>query len=305
MPDLPPAAEVLETLKKAVAPSAGGAALVFVIGLLLSWVVSKAVRFDWRVLAGPFAVVALAAAMAAGNHFRDVFPFRALPEHDAKWWHWIWPAAGTVLLAELLARLPWVNPGVGHLIRLGGFAVGPCYLIPQAWAPDGQWCVWWVPALIGMWALLTEVGEWAPGGALPAAVAVAALGAAAVLLHNLTHGLADAATFVGCALAAVALLCFLTQTDGTSAASAGAVAVALLLLLSQSTSPKPLPKAVLVLAAFAPLALGAFLLPGFRRINDVRYATPAKLGLVAIPVTAAVVWAMKVAPLSFGEKEAW
>ena len=304
MPELPPVAEVLDALKKAVAPSAGGAALVFALGLALSWLVSQVARFDWRVLAPPVAVLALATGMAAGNHFRGVFPFRILPESDGKWWHWVWPAVAAVLAAELVARLPRVNPGVGYVVRLAGFAAGPCYLIPQAWAPEGHWCLWWAPVLIALWAILTEVGEQAPGGALPAAVAVAAGGAAVVLLHQITHGLADVATFICCALAAIALLAYLTQTDGSAAASAGAVVIALLLLVSQSTAPKVVPKEIHYLVAFAPFTLGALLFPGFSRIKDLRYAALIKVGFVAIPVIVAVVWTMKVAPLEFGA-EAW
>jgi hypothetical protein len=303
MPDLPPMAEVLDALKKAVAPSAGAAAFVFSIGLAVSWLVSQFARFEWRSVPPPFAVLSLAAGLAVGNHFRDVFHFRFLPESDGKWWHWVWPAVAALLAAELIARLPRVNPGLGYIARLIGFAVGPCYLIPQAWAPEGQWCLWWIPALIAMWAILTEVGDLAPGGSLSAAIAVVAAGAAAVLLHSIAHGLTDIATFVGCALMVMAVLAFLTQTDASSAASVGAVIVAVLLLVSQSTAVKVLPREIYYLVAFAPFALGATLLPGFNRINDLRYAPVLKVALVAIPVVIGVVWTMRVAPLQFGAEE--
>lgn len=300
MPELPPTAEVLAALKEAAAPAAGGAALVFAVGLLLAWVASRIVSIDWQKAAPPFAVLALAVGMAAGNHFRGVFPFRITPESDAKWWHWVWPAVGILLAAELIARLPRLNPGLGYVVRLVGFAAGPSYLVAQAWTPDD---LWWMPALIGLWAILTEVGETAPGGSLPAAVAVAAGGAAVVLLHQKTHGLADVAVFIACALAAVAVIAFLARADGSSAAAVGAVALAVLLLVSQGIAYKPMPKWVLRLVAFAPFALGAFLLPGFSRVNDLRFAVPIKVGLVSIPVIVAVVWAMRVAPLEFGTEE--
>jgi hypothetical protein len=293
MSNLPPSSEVLDALRHVVAPAAGAAVAVFGGASLLGWLAARAFRFNWRALAPPAAVLALAAALAAGNYSRPSFPWAP----DGKWWHWAWWAFGLALVVEFVARLPRVPVAVGHKLRdtttgvIAGFVVLPA--LPQA-AP------WWVLALTlpvaAQWAVVDAAGRRTPGGAVSAAVAVACWGAAVVLLHAESLGFLNTATFLFAGLAAIAVIAWATGTDGSSAAAVATVPLAVLLWFGKVLRDSQVPDSSFLLVAFAPLLLGVALLP---QLGASRFSGVLKIGLVALPVALGVYRAMTAAPYRF------
>jgi hypothetical protein len=315
---LPPTDDVLEALQYVVAPSAGAAAGVFGIALLLGWLVSRRLTFDWRAVAPPAAVLAVAAGLAAGNWALGADrPFPWSPQ--GKPWHWAWWAVGLMLAAEFVARLPGVAFGVGHLLR--GTAAGvaaafvvPAVLTPTAVLPEGdhkfdlfEVVKWWLPGLAGLmavqWAVVAAVGRRSPGGAGPAAAAAACGAAAAVCLHAESIGFLNVTTFLFAALAAVAVIAFATRSDGSPAAAAATGPLVVLLFLTRHLRDSQVPLTSYLLVGLAPAALGVFLLPGVSRLNGWRLGAVLQVLAVLAPAAVGVYLAMDAAPYSFGPKE--
>jgi hypothetical protein len=293
MSNLPPTSEVLDAVKYAVAPAVGAASLVFGGISLLGWLVARRFRFNWRVLAPLAAVLALAAALAAGNYSRAPFPW--LP--DGKWWHWAWWAFGLALVVELIARLPGISVAAGCLLRGTAAGVIAGFVVPPTLQQDAPW---WVPAfafpVAAQWAIVDAAGRRSPGGAVSAAVAVACWGAAVVLLHAATLGFLDTATFLFAGLAAIAVIAWATGTDGSSAAAVATVPLVVLLWFGKVLRDSQVPNSSFLLVAFAPLLLGVFLLP---QLGRSRFSGALKIGLVALPVALGVYRAMTAAPYQF------
>jgi hypothetical protein len=155
------------------------------------------------------------------------------------------------------------------------------------------------------WAVVDAVSRRAPGGSTAAAVAVAANGAAAILLHAESLGFLNVATFLFAGLAAVALIAWLTGADGGSAAAVATVPVCVLLLFGKYLRDSQVPDSSFLLVGFAPMLLGLFLLPGVNRLTTWRLGTVLKVLVVLIPVAVAVYRTMEVTPYSFGAKEEW
>ncbi|HET6574227.1 MAG TPA: hypothetical protein VFG68_11525 [Fimbriiglobus sp.] len=321
MSDLPPRQEILAALKYAVLPAAGAAAVVFGGFSLIAWLASRKLSFDWRRLTPLAAALSVAAALAAGNSAMGTdAPFPWVPA--GKPWHWAWWAFGLAVAVELVARTPGVGVGVGHLLRGTTAGVIAAFVVPAAVAPAPgapsavhadaevpdvlaaqERLRWMIPAfalaVAAQWAVVDAVGRRAPGGATAAAVAVAANGAAAILLHAESLGFLHTATFLFAGLAAVAVLAWLTGADAGAAAAVATVPVCVLLLFGKYLRDSQVPGSSFLLVGFAPLLLGLFLLPGPNRITAWRLGTILKVLVVLIPVAAAVYRTMEVAPYSF------
>lgn len=332
MSELPPQAEVIDALWFAVLPAAVTTGLVFVSGLVLVWLLTGRLRnADWRTGVPPLAVLALAAGVAAsplldaavrdkvavtkatGDTERaawleETYKFRApfpwVP--DGKWWHWGWYAVGLALAVELVARIPGVGVGVGHLLRGAAAGVIAAAVVPPDWQkPDTRW---WLPlaafGMAGQWAVVDAVGRRNPGGSVSAATAVYCLGAATVFIHDAAAGFTDVATFLFAALAVLTVLGWLTGTDVGAAAAAAVTPVSALLLMNADlrTSDPPVPHACYWLVGLAPLGLAVFLPPPLAAFGKWRLATPVKAVVVALPVAWAVYRCLTEAPLVFGEK---
>ena len=307
--ELPPRAEVLDVLQAAVAPTAGAVVVVFGLLTTLAWLLSKQVRFDWRKATPSIAVLALVAGLVAGNHFRGGF------DHDyekwTKWWHWAWPAIGFALGVEFLASLPG-RPAAGYLLRGTAAGVVAWAVTPPAWqmTPADKWIVPAVAfALAIQWAIVARVGQQSPGGSTCAAMACAALGAVAILMHhrwNPTGTIVTTALFS--ALVTLAVLAWATRSDAGSGAAATTAPIATMLLLGRSLLDSNVPRSSFLLVGLAPLVLGVFLLPSLNRFSAYRAATPVKVLLVLIPVAAAIYLAMDAEPLMFeteSEADEW
>jgi hypothetical protein len=327
MSELPPEQEVLNALKYAVLPAAGAAAAVFGGFSLLAWLTSRKLSFDWRRLTPLAAALSVAAALAAGNYaMGSDAPFPWAPA--GKPWHWAWWAFGLAVIVELVARFPGVGVGVGHLLRGTAAGVIAAFVVPAAIAPAPgapsavhadaedpdvlaaqERLRWMLPAfalaVAVQWAVVDAVGRRAPGGSTAAAVAVAANGAAAILLHAESLGFLNVATFLFAGLAAVAVLAWLTGTDAGAAAAVATVTVCVLLLFGKYLRDSQVPDSSFLLVGFAPVLLGLFLLPGPNRITTWRLGTVLKMLVVLIPVAVAVYRTMEIAPYSFGTEEEW
>jgi hypothetical protein len=292
---------------------------------LVAWLASRKLSYDWRRLTPLAAALSVAAALAAGNYAMGTdAPFPWAPA--GKPWHWAWWAFGLAVVVELIARLPGVEVGVGHLLRgtaagvIAGFVV-PAAIAPAPEAPsavhansddssklDAQRQLrWMIPAfalvVAVQWAVVDAVGRRAPGGSTAAAVAVAANGAAAILLHAESLGFLNVATFLFAGLAAVALLAWLTGADAGSAAAVATVPLCVLLLFGKYLRDSQVPDSSFLLVGFAPLLLGLFLLPGLNRLTTWRLGTVLKVLVVLVPVALAVYRTMEATPYSFGTKE--
>jgi hypothetical protein len=300
MPELPPRADVIDVLEAVVAPTLGATVAVACLLTALLWLLSKRVRFDWRKATPSIAMLALAAGLVAGNHYRGGF------ENDyekwSKWWHWAWPAMGFALLVEFVASLPGLPAAAGYLLRGTAAGVVAWAVTPEMWlkTPADKWIVPAVAfALAIQWAIIAAVGRQAPGGSTSAAVAVAALGAVAILMHhrwNPTGTTVTTALFA--ALAALAVLAWVTKADVSSAAAA-TVLIATMLLLGRALLDSNVPRRSFLLVGLSPTVLGVFLLPKVNHFSQYRAATPVKVLLVLIPVAVAVYLAMEAEPLKF------
>lgn len=295
MSELPPAKEVFDALKYAVAPAAGGTAVAAVaLGGLL-----RAVRKDWRRFTPALAVVSLAAGLAAGNASREVFPWTP----DVKPWHWAWWAFGLAFVVELVASVPKVPIGVANLLRGTAAGVVAAFVVPPGVQAEAKW---WLPAfafaVAGQWAVVDLVGRRSPGGWNAAAVAVVAGGAAAVLIHAESAGFTDVATFLFAGLAVLAGLAWWTGSDAGPAAAVATVPICSLLLLGRHLRDSEVSNQTFLLAAFAPTLLGLTLLPGVSRLNGKADGGVVKMLAVAVPVLWAVYRVTTEAPLTFGEK---
>jgi hypothetical protein len=308
MSELPPADVVRDALRDVVAPVVGVAAMVFGGAALLAWLAARVREFRWRAVTPIAAAVAVAAAVVSGNEARGVFEWK--PDSWYKWWHWVYPAVGLAVAVEVVARLPGVGVGVGHLLRGAAAGVIAATVVPAGWTeqPADRW---WVPAvalaLAAQWAVVDAVARRVPGWSVAAAVAAAAWGAATVLMHNKSHGFADLAVMLLAALGVLAGLARVTRTDAGPAGAAAVVPLMIMLLVGRETASEPqVPKSAFLLAGFAPSAVGLFLLPGLSRWRQRRWAGVVLVGLVLIPAAVAGYLAMDAAPLQFGtEEEAW
>jgi hypothetical protein len=295
MSELPPAKEVIDALKFAVAPSATATAGTAVaLGGLL-----RLVRKDWAKFAPLISVVALAAGLATGNASREVFPWTP----DEKPWHWALWAFGLAFAVEAVANLPKLRVAVGFLLRGTAAGVVAAFVVP----PSAQAAErWWIPAVAfataGQWALVAEVGRRNPGGWVAAAMAVASGGAAAVLIHAESAGFTDIATVLLTGLAVLAGLAWLTGTDAGPAAAVAVVPVASLLVLGRLLRDSDVTGRTFVIAAFAPAMLGVTLLPGVSRLNGKADGGLLKVAVVAGSVLWVVYRVMQEAPLKFGEQ---
>ncbi len=290
MSELPPRAEVIDALRYAVAPAVGATLAVAGVAGVSLWKLTP----YWRRSMPAASVLALAAALAAGNHFRAALPW----EPGAAWWHLAGPAVGLALLAELLARV-W--PAVGQLLRGLVAGIAAAAFTPPEWQAEAQWTFPLLAAVLAAeWGVLVAVGRRHGGGTTCLAMAVAAGGAGAVLLHHNVLRFCDVATFVQVSLVALAGLAWLSRTDASAAAAVAVVPVVGVLMLGRFLSESAVSWGSFLAVGLAPLAL-ALLLAVPRRW----WAAVLAVALVAGPVGWAVGTAMRDAPLKFDTPEKW
>jgi hypothetical protein len=297
MPQLPPAAEVIDVLKHAVAPAALAALGVFIILALLAAAASRAAGYEWRRFVPSISALALAASLAAGNHFRGAFPW--LP--DGKWWHYAWPAIGLAAVVEFIGRLPGVAPSVGNLLRGTAAGVATAFLVPAEWQGAAPWAIPVVAFLLAIqWAIVDSISRQASTPVIPLCLALISFAAAALLIHDKSLGRADIATMAFAGMIVLAILAGATRSEVGGGSALAAVVVPILLLVGYAINYEPeVPPVAYILAALAPSILGLFLLPGLARTNTRWTGGVLKLIAVVISTSIALYLAIRAVPNPF------
>ncbi len=290
MSDLPPRDEVIEALRYAVAPAAAAAVGVYGLLALVLWRLTP----HWRRAMPAASVLALAAAVAAGNHYRTAFPWWP----DGRWWHWVGPVVALAFVAELVARVPGVSGEVGHFARGLAAGVVGVVILPAEWRDERPWLVVVFGVLVAAeWALLAAVGRRGGGRLVTFGMSAVATAVSVVLLHQKTLGFSDVATLLGVGLFWVGVMGVVTRTDTSPAAAVTVVPLAALLVLGQALIDTPIPVWVFWVAGLLPLVLAVRLAPRVGRRAGI-VAVLLVLGLVA---GMCVFVAMQAAPLRFGD----
>lgn len=294
MSELPPRAEVLDALRFAVAPAAGATLAVAGLAGVALWRLTP----HWRRAMPAVSALALAAGLAAGNHFRGSLPWSP----DAAWWHWAGPAIVLALLAELPANVRGVSGEVGHLLRGLAAGVAAAAVTPPDWQAEARWTFPLLATVLAAeWGVLVAVGRRHGGGTTALTMGLVAAGAAAVLAHHHDLRFTDLAVFTHAGLVTLAGFAWLTRTDASPAAAAAAVPVVGVLMMSRFLGDESGVRwGCFAAVGLAPLAL-APLLAVPRRL----WAAVLAVLLVAAPVGWAVATAMRDAPLKFDLSEKW
>ena len=286
MSELPPRAVVIDALRYAVAPAAGAAVVVLALAGTVLWRLTP----HWRRAVPAVSVLALAAALAAGNHFRGALPWAP----DAAWWHWAGPAIALAVVTELVARVRGVSGEVGHLLRGVAAGVAAAAFTPPDWQAEARWSFPLLAAVLAAeWGLLVAVGRRHPGGTTALAMAVVAGGVVGVLAHHNDLRFTDVATFTQVGLGTLAVMAWLVRADA-SAAAVAVVPLCGVLVLSRFLGESDVRWGCFLATGLAPLALAPLL------TVRPRWWTPVLAGvLVTAPVGWAVATAMRDAPLRF------
>ena len=290
MSELPPRAEVIDALRYAVAPAVGATLAVAGLAGVVLWKLTP----HWRRAMPAVGVLALAAGLAAGNHFRDSLPWTP----DAAWWHLAGPAIALALLAELFARV-W--DGGGHLLRGLAAGIAAAFFTPPDWQAEARWTFPLLAAVLAAeWGLLVAVGRRHGGGTTALAIGVVAGGAVFVQVHHHDLRFTDVSTFLQAGLFALAGLAWLTRNDASAAAAAAVVPLVGALVLSRFLGDSAVRWGCFAAVGLAPLALVPLLAVPRRW-----WVAVLAVVLVAVPVGWAVSTAMRDAPLKFDPAEKW
>ena len=253
MSELPPRAEVIDALLFAVLPSAVAAGGVY---LLLALLLSR-LTLHWRRWMPAASVLALAAAVAAGNQFRGPFPWWP----DGRWWHWAGPAVFLTFAVEFVRHL--VNPWSRLARFLPIIAAVPLSLavVPPEQRADPTAFVPVMLAVALLWYWVGVAARVGGVGLATAGMAVAAFAGSAVLLHHKSIGFSDTLTVVGVALGTLFVVSAVTRSDPSAAAAVSAVPLVGMLALGRSLADSDIPRWVFVLAGGLPLVLVARCVP--------------------------------------------
>lgn len=289
---LPPLEEVLSTAKLVLLPSASVAIGVMMVAAIIAVIAARFRPFDWRRGFRFASPIALFAAIAAVNHFRDQ-PLPWWP--DGKWWHeatFVFAAAFFIdLLSPLTDRIritPWLIGLVGGLAasivispNLRADMVAMLPLAGTAIAING-----WL-----MHGLATRHESSAIGFALAAWSGAVSM----VLLHAKSLGLADLA--LGASFAAGIVTAIAIATKSTVRFWSIVMPLTGLLFMNRQLVDSEVPRWLLVATGSIPLIVAVALVRPSSR------AAGIAAGLVAIASIAVVVAAAAVAPMTFAPQE--
>ena len=285
---MPPIDQILWTLFYAgVLPALLAAALMTVV----CWLAG---RFD----PGPYigAAVALAAGLALGNWLGDdLVPL--WPERFG--WQWLgWAVLGALALG-MLARLPFVPPGLGWGLWGLASANAGWLLTPAALRDE----FFWAPLVLGAiifaeWVVLEEVGRLDLAGLIPLALVPAALTATALLVPSSARFGQIALVLAG-SLAGVGGGGLLMRREGSGVVAGVAVMLPALILSGwhDNFAEPPVPTKCFLLAALAPLALVPSLIPAWQRYQR-KGLWVVQLLIVLVPVITAIALAAQAGALS-------
>jgi hypothetical protein len=212
--------------------------------------------------------IVVAAGLALGTWLEKDFILRFPPGRPA--WEWLGWVSFAALAIGILARLPFVPPGVGW--SLWGMASAHAgWLLTPVGLREGHW---WIPlVLAGViftdWVVLEEVGRLDPRGFVPLLLVPAAL-TATILVIFISARFGGFALVLTSCLAGVGIGGFITRREGSGVSPAVAVMLPALALLTWYERPiepetATVPTISFVLAALCPLALAPSLIPAWQR----------------------------------------
>jgi len=302
MDALPPWPLVEDVLRTLVLPAFAAAAVVLVAVCLLC----KAPA--WRAAGG---ALALAAGLAAGNHFRKLL----------EWWPADVPASEDIA-AGVMAR-GWAALLPVTLAALGGGLLALLSEKKLAW-PAGlvirlltaACCLWWLTEALEPWteqrtfrvmaagtALCWEALRWtaaqSPRRLPPAALTILwGASAAAVLIFAHSARFSDLAVLMTASLAGAGLVSILWKVDTGPLLAGPAVFLPALLLAGAVNTYSEVPRQAFAAVAFAPCALWLLRLPPLRHL-PAPALTVATVLLVLIPCAAGVILAAWAEDLDF------
>ncbi|MFO0938984.1 MAG: hypothetical protein U0798_20980 [Gemmataceae bacterium] len=293
---LPPRAEIIAAARDLLAPACiATLATSLVIGVLVRLVAGK-FQCDWRRAMPAVFVLALSSSIVAVNYFRNL-PLPWLP--DGKWWHWAGPVIVACLLAEFINSC---HSSAKYAFVLRGLVAGLAghYLVPASWLEESPQ---WVPLvalwLAVSWTLGAEIARRQPGGSLCLAGSLFAGGAGIVLIHALSPGLFDLSLSMAVSLFLIAILAWLTKTDGSQALVTALTPILILIWMNRPMADSEVPVSCHRILATVPLAQNILFLPGLNRLLGTRFGGILLVILTLIPVVLAVLIAGFNAPLNF------
>lgn len=309
MPPLPPTELVLDSLRLAVLPAAGGAALVMCLFLLLG---------RWAAALGSAAAVVVGFAWAnytftAANWDETARLVPWKPGQPA--WHHL-PRAALVLVAVglvsrwagLLAglRVPerrwWVKNLLVWLPRWAAVVVVSGWVIPTQ-AADWPWVrpLLTVVMLLA-WVALDGIARDGSGPQVAAYQSLIFLAAAAVLIYHHWSGAMEMAVVLACAMFGVAAAAGVVRADTSGSIPASVGFLPALLLNGRVQVDSQVPLVSFWLVGLAPLVLTPFLIPRVARQNRWLLAA-TRLVLLLIPLVLAVGIAAGHEKLAFEDEE--
>jgi hypothetical protein len=270
----PDSADLLESGKHAMGPSAGAALVVFALGLLIFGKKSA-------VLSGALAMIA---GFVAANYFRHMFdpwwPDRRanggyigsdwLPglygatlltgasisgQGMPKWGIW-WLRIGMGLLAALILVPPDLHDTWPLLINRPPFAFQSKYWPLAAFA---------MAVALG-WAGSAGASQKSPGGAIGLALAMALFGASFVVVHAHFAKFADVLSVGGAALTAISIVAAFARVEVTGAAAGVALLIPGALLVAATETYSEVPWTAFVLAGLPPITMVLLAIPAFSRL---------------------------------------
>lgn len=272
---VPDSKSLLDAGQHALGPAAGGALVVFVLGLTV---------FGKRA-AVPAAALAMVAALGCANYWRLVFD---------PWWPERRAAGGYIgsdwipylYLAALLSGALAAGSGVP---RWGAWwlraAIG--FLAALVLVPHDLHTTW--PLLVERWPFPFRAQAWPlaaftlavalgwggsaaatrrePGGVVGLGLALALFGASFVVIHAHFAKFADVLSIVGAALLVISIAAAFARVEVTGAVAGVALILPGCLLVAETETFSAVPWYTFLLAGLPPLAVGLTAIPAISRLS--------------------------------------
>jgi hypothetical protein len=319
---LPPARETIDFIQQDVLPSAGTAALIVCLFLILG-----------KRMAALGSALAITLAFIVANFSFDnsidhetgelvwwntyrISPWKVEPTENLAW-RWLPRAGLNLVIVGLLSRwmgllvarfLPerrwWVAnllvwlPRVVAVVEFSGWMVSERIASSSPWLRSAL-----ILAMLLNWLILDGLARAQEGGDIAGSFALIFYGASAILIHAHSTQFMELAVILGSALFGIAAAANLAKADVSGAIPAGVVFLPGLVLGGMPTFDTQVPALSFWLVTFAPVMLAPFLIPFLSRMNA-WWIRLIKVALVMVPLIVALALARQHERLPFEEEEA-
>jgi hypothetical protein len=279
---MPPIEEIWDALLQAVLPALATAAIFMALLTLVGGAKQAPAGAAFGFIAGTVLSLWLRGALT-------------LASGESTWNRLPWAALAALCVGRV-ARIPGLPIADGSLLRAATAFGIAWWVVPETVSADFSWLAPAFAAVIFLeWVILDPIAD----GSTAVCLTLTLLVAGGVLLHARMTSSLDAATACGSAMAGLAVVAWWCRVDVTGAIPAVAVILPGLLLMGQTgTAVETLHWTTFALPVLAPLLL-AVTLP-IRQTSDFRWYV-VRLGLVLIPLVAALALAHQQAPYNFDE----